>query len=1030
MLPHLIVLALLAGSPIADSYTDALVSPLTKHASPPGDSLSVIRVNGVEIHYHEGGSGDPIVFVHGGLVDLREWVRVANELRDTYRTIVYSRRYNYPNQNRLATTAHSSAVEAEDLAALIRELGLGPVHIAGISYGAYTALLTAIAHPELVRSLVIVEPPLLGWAPALPGGQVLHDDFMAMWNASGLAFARGDSVAALRAAIDWFVAPGAMDMIPPEFVAMLMGNIEEWRALTTSTDPFPNLTREALHGIEAPILMISGGRSYPVLQLIDDEVERNLRVGRRHVVPDGTHDICSNQTQTCAALVREFLSSPGATAAGIPATAQQPLQVGPLRAMPGQKASGHLRVPMPEGAAVEIPVSVVNGTAPGPVLALIAGTHGTEYTPILALQQLLVELDPAAIRGAVIMVHMANPIAFYTRRLAEGDPDDLNVSFPGDPEGTPSERLAWTLSREVVEQATHLIDMHAGDGNEHLDAYAYLIATGHGALDAATREMVLAYGMDRIVVDTQMHANEERTHYFTDSYALSLGKPAFLPEFGGLMTTSPEYVQRHVASVRSIMAHLGMSEGEVLVPSTPLFFDESRELRVEHTGLWHPLVTVRQVVDEGSLLGRVTDPFGGILQEIRAPYRGEVLTVVGTPPVNAGEAVVFLGRLPVPADLAITRGTLVDVEPTTDELGAIATSVARRSARVQPGEMVWIEGGADDVAFMERLAVAVGAEGGHPIVTIYTDEMIRRWYREVPEHFDTQRDEWLWQLYEKADVLIRLQTTNYGVYSSVDPERLAVRDSADAGASAPFRTRGLRAVWIGNGLHPSDWRSRMLGIDRAELEQIFVRGLTTDPAGLAASGERLGAILRGASTVRVQHPNGTDITVGTGRGNVVVTDGTTRLPPGPVGDGEQRNETWLPGGEVTMGLDSDRTDGRLVVERIFLDGQAIGPVTMTWSAGQMQAMESTADIATLWTYIEPGNPMSQRLTGLKFGTNPDVTDRRVQPLMGAGMFSFSMGSNRALGGDIDMPFMFFLTLAGATVHVDDRIVVQDGVLQP
>jgi uncharacterized protein len=311
-----------------------------------------------------------------------------------------------------------------------------------------------------------------------------------------------------------------------------------------------------------------------------------------------------------------------ATMAGIPAAAQQPLQIGPLRVMPGEKASGHLRVPMPGGTEVEIPVSVVNGTAPGPVLALIAGTHGTEYTPILALQQLLPGLDPAAIRGAVILVHMANPIAFHTRRLAEGDPDDLNESFPGDPEGTPSERLAWALSREVVERSTHLIDMHAGDGNEQLDAYAYLIVTGDSALDLATREMVLAYGMDRIVVDSQMHANEERTRYFTDSYALSLGKPAFLPEFGGLMTTAPEYIQRHIASVRSLMAHLGMTEGEVLRPNAPVFFEESRELRVEHAGIWHPLVTVRQVVEEGSLLGRLTDPFGGILRRYGPPTMG------------------------------------------------------------------------------------------------------------------------------------------------------------------------------------------------------------------------------------------------------------------------------------------------------------------------------------------------------------------------------------------------------------------------
>ena len=69
-------------------------------------------------------------------------------------------------------------------------------------------------------------------------------------------------------------------------------------------------------------------------------------------------------------------------------------------------------------------------------------------------------------------------------------------------------------------------------------------------------------------------------------------------------------------------------------------------LSTVHSGLWHPLVSVRQIVEEGSLLGRLTDPFGNMLEEVRAPYPGEVLSIVGPPPVNAGEAVVFIGRLP------------------------------------------------------------------------------------------------------------------------------------------------------------------------------------------------------------------------------------------------------------------------------------------------------------------------------------------------------------------------------------------------
>jgi non-heme chloroperoxidase len=282
-------------------------SPPIPIGAASGDSLMMVTVDGVEIHYRDWGSGEPIVFVHGGLVDYREWGAVARALSDRYRVITYSRRYNHPNRNRLLDSDHSAAVEAEDLAALIRRLDLGPVHIGGTSYGAYTGLLTALVNPELVRSLTVVEPPLLPWAPDLPGGQAMYDEFMAMWNASGDAAARGDSIAALRAAIDWFVAPGALDAVPAEFVAMLMGNIEEWRALTTSNDPFPDLSREDVASIQVPILMISGGRSYPVFRLIDDELERHLRRGRRHIVPQGTHDVCSSEWETCARLIRDFL---------------------------------------------------------------------------------------------------------------------------------------------------------------------------------------------------------------------------------------------------------------------------------------------------------------------------------------------------------------------------------------------------------------------------------------------------------------------------------------------------------------------------------------------------------------------------------------------------------------------------------------------------------------------------------------------------------------------------------------------------
>jgi non-heme chloroperoxidase len=277
-------------------------------ATGPQTALLKAQVNGVELHYVDRGQGEPIVFVHGGLADYREWDPVAQELMNKFRTIIYSRRYNFPNDNPLSALDHSAIVEAADLAALNRKLDLGAMHIVGVSYGAYTALELALHEPQMVRTLTLVEPPLIRWLPELPGGAALFDEFYgAMWQATGKAFERGDPMGALRISLDYFVGPGGMDKISPEFRSALIANIREWQALTTSRDAFPSISREQIGNLQVPVLMLSGGETYPMLRLTDAELERHLQNGRRQIVPNGTHDVCSEQPSVCAAAIRAFL---------------------------------------------------------------------------------------------------------------------------------------------------------------------------------------------------------------------------------------------------------------------------------------------------------------------------------------------------------------------------------------------------------------------------------------------------------------------------------------------------------------------------------------------------------------------------------------------------------------------------------------------------------------------------------------------------------------------------------------------------
>ncbi len=140
---------------------------------------NTIQVNGAELAYVEEGEGDAVVFVHGALGDYRNWSELLAPFAQRYRTIAYSRRRHWPNAWPDDDSGCEAPVHVADLAGLIDALGLAPAHLIGHSYGALTALLLATEQPDLVRALVLGEPPHMRWLTSLPDGQPLAEDFMA-----------------------------------------------------------------------------------------------------------------------------------------------------------------------------------------------------------------------------------------------------------------------------------------------------------------------------------------------------------------------------------------------------------------------------------------------------------------------------------------------------------------------------------------------------------------------------------------------------------------------------------------------------------------------------------------------------------------------------------------------------------------------------------------------------------------------------------------------------------------------------------
>ena len=297
----MIVLALLSGRGVALPNADA----------------SIIRAvdigHGITLHYVEAGKGTPVIFVHGSLSDGGYWADQIRTFAEHYRAIAYSRRYNYPNINP-ARPGYSAVVDAEDLAAFIHTLHLGKVVVIGHSYGALTALFLAVKHPDLVRALVVAEPPAISLLGHLPGdkaqtGKAVFEDIQRrMVVPMQQAFRRGDRDAGIAVFIDYvFSDSHAWDKMPEAARQETLRNAHEWDVMMTTGVLFPDIELPAIRKITTPVLLLSGAKSYPFLGLITEELARVLPNRDMIILPDAGHQMWYQSPDDCTKYVEAFL---------------------------------------------------------------------------------------------------------------------------------------------------------------------------------------------------------------------------------------------------------------------------------------------------------------------------------------------------------------------------------------------------------------------------------------------------------------------------------------------------------------------------------------------------------------------------------------------------------------------------------------------------------------------------------------------------------------------------------------------------
>jgi predicted deacylase len=303
-----------------------------------------------------------------------------------------------------------------------------------------------------------------------------------------------------------------------------------------------------------------------------------------------------------------------------------------------------LEIPAAPDAGTQIPITTICGAKPGPVVALIAGNHGYEYPPILALQKLRSEIDPASLAGAVILVHVANMPSFLGRTVyfSPIDGKNLNRVYPGRQDGTVSERIAYAITTEVIEKADYVLDLHCGDANEWLRPYVYQTITGHPAMDDAIAGLALAFGIDHILLDRGRPTDPARSLYCSTT-AITRGKPALTIESGCLGMSDPASVDQIVSGIHGVLRHLRMIASGPAPLTNPVYLDSNAVIVSPETGILHAQVSRDQTVSKGTVLALITDFFGNAIARVASPMDGLVLYIVITPPITKGQPIACVG---------------------------------------------------------------------------------------------------------------------------------------------------------------------------------------------------------------------------------------------------------------------------------------------------------------------------------------------------------------------------------------------------
>lgn len=326
------------------------------------------------------------------------------------------------------------------------------------------------------------------------------------------------------------------------------------------------------------------------------------------------------------------------------------IKVGDVECPPGELRLGKILVGYErDSSELHLATLVINGAQPGPTVYLGGLIHGTELAGAEVIRRIMREtVDPKQLRGALIGIPIQNPLAYRTSTYHSVE-DGLNANriFPGDPTETLTNRAVASITREAVSQSDYVLDLHCNARDSILFNF---VRWGEGDVYRQNVALSKAFGFTTVLSQAkrQGFGFEERLFGLLADMACDQGKPNLTVELTPQYNWEEPALQAGVRGVLNVLKHLRMLPGEVERHSGVSIIDKvlGPQLRVtaDRGGLVHPVEPVGAYVHKGQTVVVVRDPWGDVVEEIRAPADGYVLSYPrhGNHAAASGDIVVFV----------------------------------------------------------------------------------------------------------------------------------------------------------------------------------------------------------------------------------------------------------------------------------------------------------------------------------------------------------------------------------------------------